>query len=186
MCITFGLSNRRAYQNSQRHFRKGLARCALLLLAVAIVTTAADAAETLTAIKAEGNTELAFKSRSGNNLLVEMWQARFNPSFPYKGALFWGGDIDQLPGTFLSSIQIVQNKKSVFIPLSAYSDLGDVKFASLEASQDGFILHLHGGNTATEYDAEINFQHGYLRTRSVALRELPDERREMTSYSFPK
>lgn len=163
-----------------------LGRCAFLLLLVGLVATVADAAETLSPIKSEGTTELTYKARSGNILRVQIWQAKLDPSFPYKDALLWGGDVDQLPQTFLSSIQIVHNKKAVFIPISAYGDLGDVKFASLEPTKDGFTLHLHGGNTATEYDVNMRFQHGYLRSRSVALRELPEERWEKTSYSFPK
>jgi hypothetical protein len=63
---------------------------------------------------------------------VEILQAKLDPSSPYKDALFWGGDVGEPPQTVLTSIQILQNKKAVFVTLSAYSDLGDVKFASLE------------------------------------------------------
>jgi hypothetical protein len=163
-----------------------LGRCALLLLFVGLVTTVAGAAETLSTIKSEGSTELTYKAPSGNILRVEIWQTKWDLSFPYKSALLWGGDVGEPVQFVLSSIQISQNERAVFVPLSAYSDLGDVKFASLEPTNEGFVLHLHGGNTATSYDVAFIFSHGYLRTRTVRLRELPNERWEKTRYSFPK
>jgi hypothetical protein len=144
------------------------------------------AAETLTAIKAEGTTELSATSQNGNILLVEISQVRLDHSYPYKDALVWGGDVDELPQTVLTSIQISQNKKMVFVPLSAYSDLGDVKFGSIEQTKGGFAVHLHGGNTATGYDATLSISHGYLQTRTVRNREFPDERWDKTRYSFTK
>ncbi len=98
----------------------------------------------------------------------------------------WGGDVGEPPETVLTLIQVSQNKKPVFVRLSAYGDLGDVKFASLEPTKEGFALHLHGGNTATSYDATFSFSHGYLNTRTVRGREFPDEAWEKTRYSFPK
>jgi hypothetical protein len=150
------------------------------------MSTVAGATETLTAIRSEGSTELTCKAPSGSILRVEISQAKLDLSFPYKDALLWGGDVGELPQTILTSIQISQNKKEVFVTLSAYSDLGDVKFASLEPTKEGFALHLHGGNTAASYDATFSFSHGYLRTRTVRLREFPEERWEKTRYSFPK
>jgi hypothetical protein len=156
----------------------------LLLAGKAPVVTAA---ETLSPIKSEGSTELTYEAPSGTIVRVKISQTRLDlSSFPYKDALLWGGDVGEPPQTVLSSIQITQNRKTVFVTLSAYSDLGDVTFASLEPTTEGFALHLHGGNTAASYDATLSFTQGYLRTRAVRLREFPDERWEKTSYSFPK
>jgi hypothetical protein len=82
-----------------------LGRCALLLLFVGLVTTVADAAETLSTIKSEGSTELTYKTPSGNILRVEIWQTKLERSFPYKDALLWGGDVGEPP-------QTVSRKKS--------------------------------------------------------------------------
>jgi hypothetical protein len=117
---------------------------------------------------------------------VEISQAKIESSFPYKDELLWGGDVGGPPETVLTLLQVSQNKKPVFVRLSAYSDLGDVKFASLEPTKEGFALHLHGGNTATSYDATFSFSNGYLSTRTVRAREFPDEAWEKTRYSFPK
>jgi hypothetical protein len=150
-------------------------------------TTVVTAAGTLSPIKSEGNTELTYKTPSGNIVQIEISQAKLDPfSLLYKGALLWGGDVDELPQTVLTSIHITQNRKAVFVPLSAYSDMGDVKFASIEPTKGGFALHVHGGGTATGYDATFSFSRGFLKTRTVRNREFPDETWEKTQYSFAK
>jgi hypothetical protein len=163
----------------------GISSLAMVLLLVG-KPTGATAAESLSAIKSEGSTELTYRAPSGNILRVEIWQTKLDSSFPYKDALLWGGDVGEPPQTVLTLIQVSQDKKPVFVRLSAYSDLGDVKFASLEPTKEGFALHLHGGNTAASYDATFSFSHGYLSTRTVRGREFPDEAWEKTRYSFPK
>jgi hypothetical protein len=150
------------------------------------VSAGAVAGEKLSAIKVEGSTKLIERVSGGNVVHLEIRQAKLDISFPYKGALLWGGDVDELPQTVLTSIQISKNEKALFIPLSAYGDLGDIKFASLEPTKKGFALHLHGGNTATGYDATLVFSHGYLESRLVRLREFPDDRWEKARYSFTK
>jgi hypothetical protein len=125
----------------------GLSSLAVVLLLIG-KPTGATVAETLSAIKSEGTTELTYKAPSRNIIRVEISQVKIESSFPSKDALLWGGDVGESPETVLTLIQVSQNKKPVFVRLSAYSDLGDVKFASLEPTKEGFALHLHGGNTA--------------------------------------
>jgi len=107
-------------------------------------------------------------------------------SAPYKGALLWGGDIDVIPTYVLSSVAVHERDESIFVPMSAYGDLGDVKFGSVEATKGGFVIKLHGGGTATGYDATLTFHRGYLVSRAVRSREFPNERNEVTTYAFPK
>ncbi|MEA3197013.1 MAG: hypothetical protein QOF32_1065, partial [Gammaproteobacteria bacterium] len=94
-----------------------------------------------------------------------------------------------LVGEYTGSGALIQETiwmgDTIFVPLSAYSDLGDVKSASLDPTTHGFTLNLHGGNTATSYDATLIFDQERLMSRTVTLREFP-ERRERDSYSFPK
>ena len=149
--------------------------------------TGATAAETLVAIKSEGITELTCKTPNGNTVQIEISQAKLDlSSFLYRDALLWGGDVNELPQTVLISIHITQNRKALFVPLSAYSDLGDVKFASVDPTKKGFTVHVHGGGTATGYDATFSFSQGFLTTRTVRNREFPDESWEKTQYSFAK
>jgi hypothetical protein len=164
----------------------GLSFVAAMLLLTGSLTVV-TAAETLSPVKTKGDTEITYKTPSGNTIRIAISQTKLDaPSFPYKGALLWGGDVGEPPQTVVRSIQIIQNRKAILVPLSAYSDLGDVKFASIEPAKEGFTLRVHGGNTATSYDVTFAFSQGYLRTRTVRNREFPDERWEKTQFSFPR
>ena len=148
-------------------------RWALALLAcLGLITATAIAAEAVHVIKPEGRTDVIFTRLGGNVVRVTLWQTKVGSAYPYKDALLWGGDVGELPKIVLSSIQIQDGNETVFMPLSAYGDLGDVRSASLDSTtQQGFTLNLHGGDTAASYDAALNFERGYLVRRTVVLRE---------------
>lgn len=156
----------------------------IVLLLACLGLMSAYPADTLHSIKAEGRTEISLTPSSGKAIHVTVLQTTIGNSFPYKNALLWGGDVDVMPKSVLSSIEIQEGQDPIFIPLSAYGDLGDVKTASVSSSTHGFTLILHGGSTATAYDAALSFEGGHLASRAVILREFP-ERREKASYSFP-
>jgi hypothetical protein len=158
----------------------------VLLICLELLTVASHGAETAQAISPDGRTELTLAKSSNALVRVSITQIKVGDSFSYKNALLWGGDVDRLPEFVLSSVVIQEGNETIFVPLSAYSDLGDVKLASLNASSNGFILNLHGGNTASGYDVILMFSRGYLVSRTVRLREFPEERLEKTTYSFPK
>jgi hypothetical protein len=136
------------------------------------------------AVDADGRTELSLTRTDGAVRIVIM-QTVVHDSYPYKDAILWGGDVGELPKTIVTSIQVRIGTEEIFIPLSAYSDLGNVKFASIDSADHGFTLRIHGGDGATSYDAALAFKRTYLISREVALREFPKERRDATSYSFP-
>jgi len=165
--------------------RATLRRLVLLPL-FGLVTTMVIGADALHAIKSEGSTELMLSAASRLTVRVAIGQISLSAAYPYKDALLWGGDVGEPPQTVVSSLLVKANDETIVVPLSAYSDLGNVKTGSLDATKDGFALNLHGGDTAVSYDATLIFEHGYLKSRTVSLRELPEERREKTSYTFPK
>ena len=134
----------------------------------------------------EGPTELAFTQPNGRAVRATVSQAKLTNNYPYTVALLWGGDEGELPHIVLTSIQIRDGDDAMVIPLSAYSDLGDVTGVSIGPTAKGFSLRIHGGRTATSYDVVLTFEHGWLVTRTVALREFPDQRLETTRYKFPK
>jgi hypothetical protein len=123
---------------------------------------------------------------SGRVFHVTIGQTKIGSFVAYKDALFWGGDVGELPQTALISIQVQENNEAVFVPLSAYGGLGDVLSASLDSTKTGAALRLHGGHTAASYDAELIFDHGVLVSRIVELRDMPRQRRERTTYTFPR
>jgi hypothetical protein len=156
----------------------------VLVLFLDLLTSSAIGADTLQPIRADGATELTIGLPSANPIHVTIWQARMGVGAPYKDPVLWGGDVGQPPPTVLSSIQILNGSEAIPIPLSAYGDLGDVRWASINSTREGYRLSLHGGETATSYDAELNFAKGVLKTRVVRLREFPQQRWEKTTYSF--
>ena len=158
---------------------------ALCLLLFFFLVPPAFAGDVLHALKAVGSTELSFKDMTGGLIRVTITQSQLDSSYPYRGPLLWGGDTQALPQRVVSSIKIQKDNKGMFVPLSAYADLGDAMSVSFDSIKDGFRVSLHGGNTATSYDATLFFERGFLRRREVRLRELPDDRWEKTTYAFP-
>jgi len=163
-----------------------LGRALSLLVCLCLsMSNAIAAANTPQMVKPEGRTEIGLKGASAGLIRLVILQTKVGDSFPYKDALMWGGDVGELPQSALTSIQVQEGNEVIFVPLSAYGDLGDVKSASLDQTAQGFALNLHGGNTAAAYDATLSFVKGYLVSRVVVLREFPEQRQERTSYQFP-
>lgn len=160
---------------------------ALALFACLVLTAVcASAAGTTQATKPDGRTDLVLTRPGMKSVRVALWLTKIGNTFPYKDALLWGGDVDVLPQQVVSAVEVSDGDQMIFVPLSAYGDLGDVKLASLDPTARGFTLNLHGGATATSYDAKLSFEGGFLVSRSVAAREFPQQVREQTNYSFLK
>jgi hypothetical protein len=132
-----------------------------------------------------GSTELSFDDSRSGSIRVTILQSELGDSYSYADALLWGGDVHALPQHFVHEIRIQRNNKPIYIPLSAYGDLGDVMSVSFGSSTHGFRLSLHGSDTARSYDATLYFERGVLIRRDVRLRELPGERWEKTTYGSP-
>jgi len=132
---------------------------------------------------ADGSTHL---SLGHPNVQVTLQTAKVPNDFFYKNALFWGAETGFLPPNLVRALRVREDSQELFVPLSAYSDLGDIHRASLRPSPHGFILSLYGGETATGYVAALRFANGYLVSRAVSSDEFPQSAREETRYSFPK
>lgn len=157
-----------------------------LLFFIPLVSPPLFADDVLHTVNPGGSSELSCKDVNGARINLTVTQLQLDSSYPYRAALLWGGDIGSLPMSIVSAIRIQTDKRTIFVPLSAYGDLGDVKSVSCNPIPRGFRMSLHGGNTAASYDATLYFERGFLVRRDVRLRELPDERWEKTTYAFPK
>ena len=146
---------------------------------------AAVGADAVQPVKSEGNTSLRLQLATGGEVTVTMTQIKVAGSYPYKDAYMWGGDVGEPPPFALASVQVVSEGETVPLPLSAYADLGDVRFASVDKAAHGFTLSLHGGDAGAAYDATLSFSQGNLASRVVSLREFPEQRQDKTRYSFP-
>jgi hypothetical protein len=172
--------------NGVRGISRGLLQRCLQSLLFALPLCPASAGDVLHAVQAVGSTELTFRDVSGEQVELTVTQSAVGASFIYHDALLWGGDIGRLPKSVVSALQIQRDKHVIYVPLSAYGDLGDVKSVSFASTSRGFRVALHGGNTAASYDATLHFERGVLTRRDVRLRELPDERWEKTMYVLPR
>lgn len=102
----------------------------------------------------------------------------------FKGGFRWGGEDAMAPLTLITSIVVQSGADELFVPLSAYSDLGDPRRISLKASATGFELAIAGGDAAVAYNAILVFKEGWLTRRRVAHGEFPDEAWEETKYAY--
>jgi hypothetical protein len=161
-------------------------RLAFAFIWLVTVTAGAYSAQTLQKINQSGCTKLELSVKNEKPVNAEICSAQVTEAYPYKGAFLWGGDVGELPGSVVISIHVFADDKNILVPLSAYSDLGDVHYASLEASDKGFSLNLHGGETATGYDAKLEFENGHLVSRDIESREFPQQVKETTKYLFLK
>jgi hypothetical protein len=103
----------------------------------------------------------------------------------YAKAYMWGGDETSPPKTVINAITVLRNSQKVFIPLSAYADLGNPRNISLERlAAHGFRLTISGGDAAGSYTAILDFHKTAISRRKVVSGEFPKEVWEQTIFSF--
>jgi hypothetical protein len=129
-------------------------------------------------------TEVRLQLKNGSEVEIVLKKRALDSSFPYESALMWGGDDDVLPKAVLSMLSVKVAGKVVFIPLSAYADLGAVRDASVGAKRGGFNITILGGDASSAYRAVLQFRSGLLKQRQVASQEFPNQVWQSTSYSF--
>jgi len=127
---------------------------------------------------------LSDRLANGTSVTVKLQKAKLTPQYPYKHASMWGGDLSVMPKTVITSIDVLIGKGKTYVPLSAYSDLGDPGQVLLEKTQRGFKLHITGGDAASSYKAELQFGSEDIQRRRVCHGEFPTEVWEETMYSF--
>lgn len=138
----------------------------------------------------QGIAKLSSQLTDGSSVQVEVRTMKLTPQYPYKNAFMWGGDMrgrDEvlMPKTVITAMDVRINNEKIFLPLSAYSDLGNPYQVSLEKAERGFRLVITGrGGTATSYKAVLEFNHENIQRRKVTLDVFPDEVWEETVYSF--
>ncbi|WP_152979630.1 hypothetical protein [Stenotrophomonas daejeonensis] len=102
----------------------------------------------------------------------------------FKEGFRWGGEDAVSPLTLTTSIVVQSGAEKLFVPLSAYSDLGDPRRISLSANATGFELAIIGGDAGVAYNAVLVFEDGWLIRRRVTHGEFPDEAWEETKYAY--
>lgn len=154
--------------------------CALFVLfAAQFLLPAAIAAEV-----GAGSTVLSARTPDGLAIEVRIATSAPAANFPFRTKYIWGGGDVEPPSRVIESIDVVVAGEAVFVPLSAFADLGSPKRASISVSDGGFQLLIIGGDAGGSYDAMLAFDGPWLIRRRVSSRTFPDEAWEETSYSF--
>lgn len=105
--------------------------------------------------------------------------------YVYANAYMWGGDETTPPKRIIKSITILRNGQTLFVPLSAYADLGSPRKILLQKLPDsGFRLIINGGDAGGSYSAMLDFNRNEISRRKVVSGEFPQEVGEETTFSF--
>lgn len=97
----------------------------------------------------------------------------------------WGSE-QSCPNRLIASLEVEFQKQPVFIPYSAFADLGNPSSISIERRAKGktYFIKIKGGESATSYSAVLKFKAGLLIEKIVRHGEFPDNAWEKTSYKF--
>src|SRR5262249_39276046 len=85
-------------------------------------------------------------------------------------ARMWGSDEDSggaRATRHVGNLRIRWAGSSVYVPLSAYSDLGNPESVEFVRGQRGATFVIHGGDTSTGYSALFFLDRGVLKRRRV-------------------
>lgn len=133
-------------------------------------------------------------ARSDKDLFAEVGQVSAKVtvtlipiSQPCKAAASWRwGAENTCPRSVVGALEVKVGGKSIFIPLSAFADLGNPRNVNIESGKgkNRFAIVLNGGDAATSYTARFDFKDNILSERIVRHGEFPDQAWEKTTYKF--
>ena len=97
----------------------------------------------------------------------------------------WGSEYI-CPNWQITQFDLSFEEKPVFIPYSAFSDLGDPTLIQIEKDDNRhiYLIKIEGGDATTSYRATLKFQANLLLERIVRHSEFPDDAWEKTIYKF--
>jgi hypothetical protein len=166
-------------------------RIRLLLSIVVIISLCALTSTQVSGAEfIKGLAALSDNLKDGTTVKVAVRTGKLSPTYPYKDAFMWGGDMrgrDEIimPKTVITEMNIQIGNEKIIVPLSAYSDLGNPYLVSLVKEVRGFRLIIKGrGGTGTSYKAVLEFHGVDIQHRKVILSIFPDEVWQETTYSF--
>ena len=156
----------------------------ILVFVLCIISSCVNGAEFK-----EGIVNLNFQLDDSTAVQIVVQTGMIDSNYPYKQAFMWGSDFESadsviMPKEVVSSIDVRIGNEKVFVPLSAYSNLGTPRKVSLVKIGQGFELNIFGSGTSLGYKATLRFNKEHIVSRKVFSRNFPDNRWEETIYSF--
>ena len=133
----------------------------------------------------DGSAEASLSFGASDSVSISVETIEIPNGYAYSKAYMWGGDETSPPKTIIKAITVLRNDQTVFIPLSAYVDLGNPRTIALEKlPARGFRLTIRGGDAAGSYSAMLDFKKAEISRRKVVSGEFPKEVWEETTFSF--
>src|SRR5712691_6916897 len=96
------------------------------------------------------------QDKKGNRVSVVIRAAVPSPSFPPYGGYRWGSEMRR-PESIVTALEISVGKDTVFVPLSAYSDLTNPQSILLETEGRSYRVSILGGDASVAYEAVVVF-----------------------------
>ena len=135
----------------------------------------------------EGEQKLS--KRVGDTVVTVVARIRAGGSCSNPKDWVWGSD-RECPRKVIAALTVKIDKKAIFVPVSAYADLANLRSIAVKPTRDGFEVDIGGGDAATSYSATLHFKRDLtpepaaLSTRTVRSGEFPDDAWEETRYHF--
>jgi hypothetical protein len=123
----------------------------------------------------------------GTSDIVHVTVATIEPTdnYTYRTAYTWGADDTSPPKNIIKTVTVSREGQTVFVPLSAYVDLGNpVKIDLQNLPAHGFRIIILGGDAAGSYKAVFDFNKNGIYHRKVTSGEFPKEVWEESHFSF--
>lgn len=97
----------------------------------------------------------------------------------------WGAE-GACPSYSSESLTVIVGVQQIYIPLSAFIDLGDPRSIQLEPrkKKGRFAITIRGGDAATSYTATLELDKNQVLERVVRHGEFPSQSWEKTTYKF--
>jgi len=116
---------------------------------------------------------------------VSLENGRTTEDCPNARSWRWGSE-QACPAQRISAIEVGYRKHSVFIPYSAFADLGNPTSLVIErgSASNTYSIKIVGGDAATSYSATLKFKAELLLEKIVRHGEFPESAWEKTLYNF--
>ena len=97
----------------------------------------------------------------------------------------WGSE-GTCPKNRISGIEVTRAGKALFVPISAFADLGNPSKVTLKKPTNSkyFTVLVSGGDAGTSYQAKLTFGALYLKQRRVESSSFPEDAFEVTNFKF--
>lgn len=116
---------------------------------------------------------------------VSLESGRTTGDCPGANSWRWGSE-QACPEQRISSFEVGYQRQAVFIPYSAFADLGNPTSIAIERGSAGgtYSIKIAGGEAATSYNVILKFKAGLLLEKVVRHGEFPKNAWEKTLYKF--